>query len=50
MWDNPLNQRNIARLRADGVTVFGPGGRGEQACGEVGDGRVLEPERLFDLD
>lgn len=48
MWDNPPNQRNIAQLRADGVTVFGPG-HGEQACGEVGDGRMLEPEQLFDL-
>ncbi|MGE8356961.1 MAG: flavoprotein, partial [Microvirgula sp.] len=35
MWDNPPNQRNIARLVDDGVTVFGPGS-GAQACGEVG--------------
>ena len=48
MWDNPPNQRNIAQLRADGVAVFGPG-TGEQACGEVGDGRMLEPEQLADL-
>lgn len=48
MWDNPPNQRNITQLRADGVAVFGPG-HGEQACGEVGDGRMLEPDQLFDL-
>lgn len=47
MWDNPPNQRNIAQLRADGVTVFGPG-HGEQACGEVGDGRMLEPAELLE--
>ncbi|MCG9123187.1 bifunctional phosphopantothenoylcysteine decarboxylase/phosphopantothenate--cysteine ligase CoaBC [Laribacter hongkongensis] len=48
MWDNPPNQRNVTRLQADGVTVFGPGS-GVQACGETGDGRMLEPEDLFDL-
>ena len=48
MWDNPPNQRNIAQLRGDGVAVFGPG-TGEQACGEVGDGRMLEPAQLADL-
>lgn len=48
MWDNPPNQRNIARLVDDGVTVFGPGS-GAQACGEVGDGRMLEAGELFDL-
>ena len=48
MWDNPPNQRNIARLVDDGVTVFGPGS-GAQACGEVGDGRMLEAAELFDL-
>ena len=48
MWDNPPNQRNIARLVDDGVTVFGPGS-GAQACGEVGDGRLLEAAELFDL-
>lgn len=48
MWENAPNQRNVAQLRADGVAVFGPG-QGEQACGEVGDGRMLEPEALFEL-
>jgi phosphopantothenoylcysteine decarboxylase / phosphopantothenate---cysteine ligase len=45
MWENPATQRNIAQLRADGVEIFGPG-NGEQACGEVGDGRMLEPEQI----
>ncbi len=46
MWENPATQRNIAQLRADGVEIFGPG-NGEQACGEVGDGRMLEPEQIM---
>jgi phosphopantothenoylcysteine decarboxylase/phosphopantothenate--cysteine ligase len=45
MWENPATQRNVAQLRADGVEIFGPG-NGEQACGEVGDGRMLEPEQI----
>lgn len=45
MWENPATQRNIAQLRADGIDVFGPG-NGEQACGEVGDGRMLEPHQI----
>ena len=48
MWENPPNQRNVQQLRADGVQVFGPA-HGEQACGEVGDGRMLEAAQLFDL-
>lgn len=48
MWDNPPNQRNVAQLRADGITVLGPGS-GEQACGEIGEGRMLEPEALAEL-
>lgn len=47
MWAHPATQRNRAQLVADGVAVFGPG-TGEQACGEVGDGRMLEPEELLD--
>lgn len=47
MWMAPATQRNIAQLRADGVAVLGPGS-GDQACGEVGDGRMLEPEELLD--
>ncbi|MEQ6289362.1 bifunctional phosphopantothenoylcysteine decarboxylase/phosphopantothenate--cysteine ligase CoaBC [Vogesella sp. GCM10023246] len=48
MWDNPPNQRNIAQLHADGVTVWGPA-HGVQACGETGPGRMLEPEEVFEL-
>ena len=47
MWENPATQRNVAQLRADGVRVLGPA-HGEQACGEVGDGRMLEAVELFD--
>ena len=42
MWQNPATQRNVAQLRADGIVVLGPDS-GDQACGEVGDGRMLEP-------
>ena len=45
MWEQPATQRNVAQLSADGVTLFGPAA-GEQACGEVGLGRMLEPEDL----
>jgi phosphopantothenoylcysteine decarboxylase/phosphopantothenate--cysteine ligase len=48
MWENPPNQRNVAQLIADGVTVLGPAA-GEQACGEVGVGRMLEPEEIVEL-
>ncbi|POB00449.1 bifunctional phosphopantothenoylcysteine decarboxylase/phosphopantothenate--cysteine ligase CoaBC [Chromobacterium sinusclupearum] len=48
MWQNPPNQRNIEQLQADGVTVFGPG-NGAQACGETGDGRMLEPHQIVEL-
>jgi len=46
MWSNPATQRNIVQLRADGVEVLGPGS-GSQACGEVGDGRMIEPEEIL---
>jgi phosphopantothenoylcysteine decarboxylase/phosphopantothenate--cysteine ligase len=46
MWHNAATQRNVALLAGDGVIVLGPGS-GEQACGEVGDGRMLEPEEIF---
>ncbi|HWI38599.1 MAG TPA: bifunctional phosphopantothenoylcysteine decarboxylase/phosphopantothenate--cysteine ligase CoaBC [Burkholderiales bacterium] len=42
MWQNPATQRNIDRLRGDGVMFAGPAA-GDQACGEVGLGRMLEP-------
>ena len=48
MWFNPANQRNIAQLQADGVWVFYPNA-GEQACGEVGVGRMQEAVELADL-
>ncbi|MBP6762768.1 MAG: bifunctional phosphopantothenoylcysteine decarboxylase/phosphopantothenate--cysteine ligase CoaBC, partial [Thauera sp.] len=47
MWESPPTQRNVALVRGDGVTVFGPA-TGEQACGEVGMGRMLEPEELLE--
>lgn len=46
MWDNPATQRNVALLRKDGVTLLGPAA-GDQACGEVGIGRMLEAEDIF---
>lgn len=46
MWQNPATQRNVATLRADGVHVIGPG-NGAQACGETGDGRMLEPPEIM---
>jgi phosphopantothenoylcysteine decarboxylase/phosphopantothenate--cysteine ligase len=47
MWENPATQRNMAQLVADGVRLLGPA-CGEQACGEVGLGRMLEPQEIFD--
>ncbi len=47
MWENPATQRNAAQLRADGITLLGPVA-GEQACGETGLGRMMEPEALLD--
>ena len=46
MWENAATQRNFAQLKADGVTILGPAA-GEQACGEVGLGRMLEPDELL---
>ena len=46
MWSHPATQRNVALLQADGAHVFGPGS-GDQACGETGDGRMLEPADLL---
>lgn len=47
MWSNLATQRNLATLRGDGVTVLGPA-IGQQACGETGAGRMLEPDELRD--
>ena len=47
MWAHPATQRNVAQLIADGAHVLGPAA-GDQACGEIGDGRMLEAEELRD--
>ena len=47
MWSHPATQRNVAQVHADGATVLGPAA-GDQACGEVGDGRMLEADELRD--
>lgn len=46
MWQNPATRRNVAQLKADGIAILGPEA-GEQACGETGMGRMLEPEYLL---
>jgi phosphopantothenoylcysteine decarboxylase / phosphopantothenate---cysteine ligase len=45
MWHHPATQRNVARLRADGVHVLDPD-EGEMACGTIGPGRLSEPEMI----
>jgi phosphopantothenoylcysteine decarboxylase/phosphopantothenate--cysteine ligase len=45
MWEHPATRANIAALRTRGVHIFGPA-PGEQACGETGPGRLLEPDDL----
>ena len=45
MWQNAATQRNVARLREDGIAFAGPAA-GDQACGEVGLGRMLEPAEI----
>ncbi|MDP1739934.1 bifunctional phosphopantothenoylcysteine decarboxylase/phosphopantothenate--cysteine ligase CoaBC [Polaromonas sp.] len=47
MWAHPATQRNMAQLQADGATILGVGS-GFQACGETGDGRMLEPPELLE--
>ena len=47
MWQNPATRRNVAQLKADRITVLGPDA-GEQACGETGMGRMLEPAQLLE--
>jgi phosphopantothenoylcysteine decarboxylase/phosphopantothenate--cysteine ligase len=47
MWSNPATQRNVAHLRADGVHVLDVG-QGDQACGETGDGRMLEAHEILE--
>src|SRR5450830_144330 len=47
MWSHPATQRNVAQLKLDGAVVFDVG-CGDQACGETGDGRMLEPHELLE--
>jgi phosphopantothenoylcysteine decarboxylase/phosphopantothenate--cysteine ligase len=46
MWQHEATRRNVARLRADGVTIIEPD-EGEMACGEYGPGRLPEPEAIL---
>lgn len=45
MWLKPVTRENIERLKVHGITIWGPA-QGEQACGETGPGRMLEPEEI----
>ncbi len=47
MWEHAATQRNLATLRADGVSIVGPD-EGAMACGEFGPGRLAEPQAIFD--
>jgi phosphopantothenoylcysteine decarboxylase/phosphopantothenate--cysteine ligase len=47
MWSNPATRRNMAQLKADGIHVLDVG-QGDQACGETGDGRMLEAEEILE--
>ena len=47
MWRHAATRRNVAQAQADGAVVLGPG-NGDQACGETGDGRMLEATELLD--
>ncbi len=47
MWEHPATKRNIAQLRADGITILEPT-EGDMACGEFGIGRMMEPEEVVE--
>lgn len=47
MWEHPATQRNVLAIRQDGAFIIGPAA-GEQACGEVGPGRMVEPAMLLE--
>ena len=47
MWAHPATRRNVATIVGDGVVVLGPAS-GDQACGEIGSGRMLEPDEILD--
>jgi phosphopantothenoylcysteine decarboxylase/phosphopantothenate--cysteine ligase len=48
MWSNPATQANVVTLKSRKIAVYGPAA-GEQACGDVGEGRMLEATELFEL-
>lgn len=48
MWNNPVTQENIAKLKSFGVNIIGPN-QGDQACGESGFGRMSEPSEICDI-
>ena len=47
MWENKATQRNVAQIARDGIVILGPDS-GDQACREVGMGRMLEAQQIFD--
>ena len=47
MWKKPATQRNLAQIKEDGALIMGPAS-GFQACGEIGDGRMLEPAQMLE--
>ncbi|HUD25555.1 MAG TPA: bifunctional phosphopantothenoylcysteine decarboxylase/phosphopantothenate--cysteine ligase CoaBC [Burkholderiaceae bacterium] len=47
MWEHPATERNVRAIEADGAVILGPG-VGDQACGEVGSGRLLEPLEIVE--
>lgn len=47
MWNNEATQRNVSQLKKDGVLFFGPDS-GEQACGDIGLGRMMDAEEIFE--
>lgn len=47
MWKKPATQRNLNQIKEDGAHVMGPAS-GFQACGEIGDGRMLEPAQMLE--
>ncbi|MBE0403299.1 bifunctional phosphopantothenoylcysteine decarboxylase/phosphopantothenate--cysteine ligase CoaBC [Halomonas citrativorans] len=48
MWRHPATQRNVTQLHADGWQLIGPAA-GDQACGDVGPGRMSEPDAIFEV-
>ena len=48
MWCKPPVVRNVAQLRADGMVIIGPE-TGHLSCGEVGAGRMAEPDAIFSV-